>query len=80
MEINIRNVLGPRIKFYRTRLGISQEYLAARLNVQGIEIDRTILSRIENQQIELYDYEIYAIANALGLDIIELVKDIIINK
>lgn len=69
-----RNVLGPTIKFYRKKLGISQEYLTARLNVLGINIDQTILSRIENQEREIYDYEIYAIAEALEIDLIDLLK------
>lgn len=76
MKNGIRNVLGPRIKFYRKKLGLSQEYLTARLNIQGIEIDRTILSRIENQERELYDYEIIAIAKALEVELINLLKDI----
>jgi Helix-turn-helix. len=56
---------------------ITQEQLTAKLNVQGIEIDRPMISRIESQTRNLLDYEIKAIAIALGVDIGELFKDTI---
>lgn len=71
-----RNILGPTIKFYRKKLGISQQYLIARLNVRGINIDQTILSRIENKEREIYDYEVYEIAKALEIDYNILFKDV----
>lgn len=76
MERAIRNILGPTIKFYRKRMGLTQEELTARLNIQGIDIDRPILSKIENQARELYDYEIYAMAKIFQIDYNDLFKDI----
>lgn len=67
-----RNILGPKIRYYRELQGITQEYLIARLNVQGIPLDRPMLSKIENQERKLYDYEIYAFAKALQLDFNDL--------
>lgn len=74
MEKDIRNILGPTIKFYRKERRLTQEELTARLNIQGIDIDRPMLTKIENQSRELYDYEIYAIAKVLGIDYNELFK------
>lgn len=76
MAKGIRNILGPTIKFYRKKMGLTQEYLIARLNIQGIDIDRPMLSKIENQTRELYDYEIYAIAKVLKVEFNDLFKDV----
>lgn len=70
-----KNILGNKIRIIREKHNITQEHLAARLNVQGIEIDRPMISRIENQTRYLLDYEIKGIAKALGIDINELFKE-----
>lgn len=76
MEKHIKNVLGPNIKFYRKRKGLTQENLTARLNIQGIEIDRFMLTKIENQTRILYDFEICAIAETLEVDYADLFKGV----
>ncbi|WP_395939490.1 helix-turn-helix domain-containing protein [Clostridium sp. DJ247] len=73
--MHTRNVIGKRIKMLRLKEGITQEQLAARLNVQGIDIDRPMISKIENQSRELLDYEIIGIAKALGVPIEFLFKN-----
>jgi transcriptional regulator with XRE-family HTH domain len=69
-----RNLIGPKVR--RIRLGlsppVSQEDLAGRLAAAGIAIDRSALSRIENQERYLMDYEIAAIAKALKVSVREL--------
>ncbi len=67
-----RNIVGKNIKLIRKTKKITQEQLAARLNIQGIDIDRPMISKIENQTRELLDYEIKAIAFALGVEISNL--------
>jgi HTH-type transcriptional regulator, cell division transcriptional repressor len=71
-----RNIIGKKIKFIRISKGITQDQLAARLNVQGIEIDRPMISRIECQTRNTLDYEIKALAEALGISIEDLFKDL----
>ena len=44
---------------------VSQEDLAGKLAVCGILLDRSAISRIENQERYLMDYEIVAIARCL---------------
>lgn len=70
-----RNIVGLKIKKLRIRKELTQEQLAARLNVLGIDIDRVMLSRIENQTRYLLDYEIKGIAEALEVKINELFKN-----
>ena len=72
-----KNVLGKRIKQIREQKLITQEQLTARLNVQGIDIDRPMISRIESQTRQLLDIEIIGIAKALGVNVTELFKGIV---
>ena len=67
-----RNVIGVKIKQIRQNKKITQEQLAARLNVLGIEIDQPMITRIENQSRFLLDFEIIGIAKALGVNITDL--------
>ncbi len=64
-----RNIIGKNIKKIRKSKGITQEDLAARLNVQGLSLDRTMVSKIESQSRVILDFEIKAIAKALGVSI-----------
>lgn len=67
-----RNITGKKISQIRKKKGVTQEDLAARLNVQGIDIDRPMISKIENQTREILDFEIQGVAKALGVSIEEL--------
>ncbi len=69
-----RNITGKKISQIRKKKGVTQEDLAARLNVQGIDIDRPMISKIENQTREILDFEIQGVAKALGVSIEELFK------
>lgn len=67
--MSTRNIIGKKISFIRKLKGITQEQLAARLNIQGIDVDRPMISKIENQTREILDYEVKGIAIALGVSI-----------
>lgn len=69
-----RNIIGGNVRFLRKKLGITQEDLAARLNVLEIDIDRPMISKIENNSREVLDYEIEALAKALKVSINDLFK------
>ena len=66
-----RNRIGARVRQARLRCspGVSQEDLAGRLAAQGIIIDRSAVSRIENRSRYLMDYEILGIARALKVSV-----------
>ena len=76
MEKRIRNVLGPTIKLYRNKKGMTQEHLTKCLNSEGIKIDRPMIVKIEKQTRELYDYEICAIAKVFEVDYNDLFEDV----
>ena len=69
-----RNIIGKTVKHFRQKKGVTQKDLAARLNIQGINIDQPMITKIENQSRELLDYEIKGISIALGVPIEELFK------
>lgn len=70
--MNNRNIIGKKIKELRVKANVTQEDLAARLNVLGINIDRPMISKIENNSREILDFEIKAIAIALRVSINDL--------
>ncbi len=60
-----KNVIGERVRLIRTKRKLTIVDFVAILNEMGLEIDRTGVSRIENNQRNVYDYEILIIAEAL---------------
>lgn len=60
-----KNICGERVKERRRELGLSQENLAARLQVEGINIERDSISRIEIGTRFVADYELVALCKIL---------------
>ena len=71
-----RNWIGSNLKKIRLLNELSQEQLIAQLNLLGLDLDRTSLSRIENQNREVYDYELVYFSKALKVNIVDLYDDI----
>ncbi|WP_298836058.1 helix-turn-helix domain-containing protein [Clostridium sp.] len=70
-----KNIIGNKIHLIRKQKDFTQAQLSAKLNLQGIEIDRPMISRIEKQTRNILDYEIKGIAVALGVTIEDLFKE-----
>jgi HTH-type transcriptional regulator, cell division transcriptional repressor len=66
-----RNQIGTRVRQARLKCSppVSQEDLAGRLAAQGITMDRTAVSRIENRSRYVMDYEVSALARALKVSV-----------
>jgi hypothetical protein len=66
-----RNIIGARVRLARLKHSpaVSQDDLAGKLAAQGIVMDRTAVSRIENQSRYAMDYEAAAIARALKISV-----------
>lgn len=60
-----KNICGERVKAARKKLNLSQENLAARLQVEGINIERDSVSRIEIGTRFVADYELIALSKIL---------------
>jgi HTH-type transcriptional regulator, cell division transcriptional repressor len=72
-----RNVVGSRVRQARRAAKplITQKELLARLQVLGIMIDQSALSKIENGQRPVTDIEVKALAKALKVSVGWLLKE-----
>ena len=69
-----KNVSGERIRELRIKRRMSQSELAARLQVEGVILERDSISRIESGARFVADYELYIFAKSLGVDMMSLVE------
>jgi transcriptional regulator with XRE-family HTH domain len=62
-----RNVVGPRVREARkqARPPITQKDLVARLQVLGLKVDQSTISKIEQGSRPVFDFEVVALAKAL---------------
>jgi transcriptional regulator with XRE-family HTH domain len=72
MEQNQRNFVGSNIRRLRNGMNLTQEMLSARCGVQGFEISRGTLAKIEAQIRGISDVELFVIARVLGVKMEEL--------
>ena len=63
------NIVGDKVKKYRIERKLSQQELSDRLETYAIYVCRGSVSRIENHQRTVTDYELKAIAEILGVPI-----------
>ena len=66
------NVSGERVKAAWERAGISQEQLAAKIQLAGLSITQKAVSRIETGDRVVADYELQYLADALGTSVLYL--------
>lgn len=62
-----KNLCGDRVKEARARRKITQEDLAARLQIEGVTMERDSVSRIEIGTRFVTDYELVALSRVLGV-------------
>lgn len=60
------NICGQQISKYRTQLNISQRELADRLQINGLDIDKNAIQRIEAGKRFVTDIELIVIAKVLN--------------
>lgn len=68
------NLIGGNLARIRKNAKMSQQALSAKLELMGVYICRGSISRIEDYQRTVTDIELFALAEALGVDISELCK------
>ena len=66
------NICGDRVRSEREKLGLSQEQLAAKIQLNGHSLTQKAISRIEMGLRIVPDYEIPLLAEALGVDPLSL--------
>ena len=61
------NISGPRIQEARVKAGMSQEELAVRMQLAGLQMGQMAVSRIETGKRLVPDFELPLLAAALGV-------------
>ena len=64
-----KNICGKRVKEARKKLKLSQENLAAKLQIEGVIIERDSVSRIEIGTRFVADYELRELARILDVSV-----------
>lgn len=62
-----RNMSGDRVREARVRYKYSQAELAAKAQCEGVDFEQDTISRIENGQRMVQDFELKTLANLLGV-------------
>lgn len=77
-----KNLYGPAIRRAReqSRLKMTQTDLAASLSEMGLLVDRSAISRIENQQRSVSDIELRLICEALRINLQRLDELMLITR
>lgn len=74
MNIIIEKKIGRNIRLLREKRGITQEQLSAKLQVNGCDITRSALAKIEVGQRHLYPDEIILIKEVLNVSFEDIFK------
>ena len=66
-----KNIVGRRVAEARRRCKptLTQDALSGRLARLGTQLDRSAIAKIENNHRHVLDYELRALAEALGADV-----------
>ena len=64
-----KNICGGRVKEARKKLALSQENLAAKLQIEGVILERDSVSRIELGTRFVADYELRELARILNVSV-----------
>ncbi len=67
-----KNVISKKLKETRLDKNISQQELAAKLQLMNVNIDQQMISKIEKNMRQVTDYELLAICKCLGVTAEEL--------
>ncbi|MDR0906765.1 MAG: helix-turn-helix domain-containing protein [Oscillospiraceae bacterium] len=69
-----KNIIGTRVRELRRERKLTQAALAGKLQLEGLEIDRITIVRIENGQRFVPDYEVRALALVFGVSADDLLR------
>ena len=74
-EYGDKNICGANIERIRKQLGMKQVTLVSRMQLMGVDINPSSLSKLEGQTRSATDIELKAIATILGVPMEELLKE-----
>jgi transcriptional regulator with XRE-family HTH domain len=74
------NVVGPKIRKVRGKLGLTQEGFAARCQLAGLDISRSTLGQIEARLRYVSDEELMVLASLLGVAVDHLYPEDVLKR
>jgi transcriptional regulator with XRE-family HTH domain len=72
MAASTQNLIGPQVRRLRVGAGLSQEALAAKLQLAGWDLSRGGLSKIEAGLRRVNDAELWMLAKVLSCPLLDL--------
>ena len=67
--LGARNLIGSRVELARKNQGMKQNELLAQLQVNGVDMNASGLSKLEGQVRYVTDFELVALANILNVSV-----------
>ena len=64
-----RNLVGARVELARKDLGMKQKELLAQLQVNGVDMNASGLSKLEGQILYVTDFELAALSRILNVSV-----------
>ena len=74
MDLNFDRHIGQNVRRLRKLRGLTQDQLAARMQVQGCDVTRSALAKMEAGQRYFYSDELYCLKEILQCDFDELFR------
>ena len=74
-EYGDKNICGANIECIRKQLGMKQASLVSKMQLMGVDINPSSLSKLEGQTRSATDIELKAIAAILGVTMEELLSE-----
>lgn len=68
-ELGTRNIVGARVEQRRKAIGMKQKDLLTQLQIRGIDLNASGLSKLEGQLRSVLDYELVALSNVLDVSV-----------
>ena len=71
-----KNICGANIERIRKQLGMKQSTLMSKMQLMGVDINPSSLSKLEGQTRSATDIELKAIAKILGVHVEDLLQEL----
>lgn len=71
-----KNICGANIERIRKQLGMKQTTLMSKMQLMGVDINPSSLSKLEGQTRSATDIELKAIAKILGVNVEDLLQEL----
>lgn len=72
---NNRNVIGKNLFYFRQKRELTQDQLAAKLQIMNVNIDQQMISKIELNKRIVTDYELACLCRALRVSLTDMLSD-----